>query len=191
MEQSYSDIDGDSASLAEVCALISALTGAPLRQSVAMTGSIDQLGNAQAVGGVNEKIEGFFHICRQRAPDRVHEVIIPASNARDLMLGEEIVQACEQGLFKVTTVQTIEDALFVLTGERWNGPTSTSPATGGLFARALAALEHLAAVQSLVNMQPRAPRRITPVPRVSSSKAAKPPAKAAAKKKPTLPGRSR
>ncbi len=155
MEQSYSDIDGDSASLAEVCAMISSLAKAPIRQDVAMTGSIDQLGNAQAVGGVNEKIEGFFRVCRERAPDRVHEVIIPASNARDLMLDEEILDACAKGLFKVTTVETIEDALFVLTGERWNPPLSSSSSQPGLYARSLAALDELAAVQSLVNLQPR------------------------------------
>jgi lon-related putative ATP-dependent protease len=198
MEQSYSDIDGDSASLAEVCALISALAGIPLRQDVAMTGSVDQLGNAQAVGGVNEKIEGFFHVCRERDPARVHEVIIPASNARDLMLDEEIVDACNKGLFKVTTVETVEDALFILTGERWNGPgaagsTSTKP---GIFARALAALDHLAAVQSIVNLQPRGLRRTSspgraPKTKKSASASKQKPTSAASKKKASAKGRNR
>jgi predicted ATP-dependent protease len=172
MEQSYSDIDGDSASLAEVCAMVSSLAGVPIRQDVAMTGSIDQLGNAQAVGGVNEKIEGFFRVCRERDPGRVHEVLIPASNARDLMLDEEIVEACEQGLFKVTTVENLEDALFVLTGERWETTPPTTKASSkqaskkatsstkkqaakpGLFDRSLAALEELARVQAIANLQP-------------------------------------
>jgi predicted ATP-dependent protease len=168
MEQSYSDIDGDSASLAEVCAILSALARLPIRQDVAVTGSIDQLGNAQAVGGVNEKIEGFFRVCRQRAPDRMHEVVIPASNARDLMLDEEIVDACARGLFRVTTVETVEDALLVLTGQRWEDEApatkrgARSPGPPGIRSRVLAALEDLAAVQSLVNVQPKALRRTPP-----------------------------
>jgi predicted ATP-dependent protease len=163
MEQSYSDIDGDSASLAEVCAILSALAGIPIRQDVAVTGSIDQLGNAQAVGGVNEKIEGFFRVCRERAPDRVHEVIIPASNTRDLMLDEDVVDACAKGLFRVTTVATLEDALFVLTGERWDdtaAPKKRGATTQpGIRSRVLAALHELAAVQSIANLQPKVVRR--------------------------------
>jgi len=158
MEQSYSDIDGDSASLAETCALLSALTGVPLRQDVAMTGSIDQLGNAQAVGGVNEKIEGFFRVCRTRDPEgkTSHEVIIPKSNARDLMLDEEVVEACTAGHFRVTAVETVEDAMEVLTGESWLG-RGKKP---GLRDRAVAALAHLAEVQALTNA-PAPARRAT------------------------------
>jgi lon-related putative ATP-dependent protease len=113
MEQSYSDIDGDSASLAEACALFSTLADLPLRQDMAITGSIDQRGNVQAVGGVNEKIEGFFRVCAKRGGGP-HRVIIPASNARDLMLDEEIVAACIAGNFSVSVVDTLEDAMQAL-----------------------------------------------------------------------------
>ena len=151
MEQSYSDIDGDSASLAETCALLSALTGVPLRQNIAMTGSVDQLGNAQAVGGVNEKIEGFFRVCQARDPEgkESFEVMIPRSNARDLMLEEEVVDACIAGRFKVTIIDTVEDAMEILCGEPWLTPTRSKKP--GLRERAITALERLAAVQAMTN----------------------------------------
>jgi lon-related putative ATP-dependent protease len=154
MEQSYSDIDGDSASLAEACALFSSLADAPIRQDVAMTGSIDQRGHAQAVGGVNEKIEGFYRVCQQRDPNGRHEVIIPASNARDLMLDEEIVEACRAGRFRVHTVESLEDALELLTGRSWSkGKNPLQPAI-------LKKLEGLAAVQSLTNRAPSSKPRV-------------------------------
>ena len=164
MEQSYSDIDGDSASLAEACALFSSLAGAPIRQDIAMTGSVDQRGVAQAVGGVNEKIEGFFRVCQQRDPNGAYEVIIPASNTKDLMLDEDVVEACRAGRFKVHTIETIEDALELLTGRSWEkGKNAIGPVV-------LAQLEALAAVQALANATPRAS---TKVPR-ALPKAAKP-----------------
>jgi predicted ATP-dependent protease len=152
MEQSYSDIDGDSASLAEACALFSALADAPIRQDLAMTGSVDQLGRAQAVGGVNEKIEGFFRVCQTRDPEGAHDVMIPMANVRDLMLDEDIVDACRAGKFRIHAIDTIEDALFVLTGRHW--------ATGknALERAILQKLESLAAVQSLANSAPPARR---------------------------------
>ena len=145
MEQSYSDIDGDSASLAEACAMFSALAGAALRQDIAMTGSVDQRGHAQAVGGVNEKIEGFFRVCRARDPDGVHEVIIPEANARDLMVDEEIVDACRAGKFRVHTIDTLEDAMLILTGRPW------ASGKGALEPEILRTLDALATVQSLAN----------------------------------------
>ncbi len=157
MEQSYSDIDGDSASLAETCALFSSLSGVPLRQDVAMTGSVDQLGNAQAVGGVNEKIEGFYRVCQARDPGGKHEVLIPWSNARDLMLDEEVVDAVREGRFKITTMETLEDALECLTGLPW---VSTKKVVG-LQARTLQQLESLAAVQAIANSTPSLPKRAT------------------------------
>ena len=167
MEQSYSEIDGDSASLAETCALFSSLANVPLRQDVAMTGSVDQAGNAQAVGGVNEKIEGFFRVCEARDPLGKHEVLIPWSNARDLMLDEEVVDACRAGRFTITTVDTVEDALEALTGVPW---TSTKKIVG-IYDRTLQALESLARVQAIANSRPPLPAK---TPSKKLAQAAKP-----------------
>src|SRR5690606_3831159 len=107
--------EGDSASLAELCALLSALSGLPVRQSLAVTGSVNQLGVVQAIGGVNEKIEGFFEVCRLRGLDG-QGVIIPASNVRHLMLRREVVEACREGSFAVFAVERADDAIGLLTG---------------------------------------------------------------------------
>ena len=115
-EQSYGGIDGDSASGAEVCCLLSALTGVGLRQDVAMTGAIDQLGHIQTVGAVSEKIEGFFDICSEAGLSGDQGVIIPKSNVRDLMLRENAAEACDAGRFHVWAVETIGEALEILTG---------------------------------------------------------------------------
>ncbi len=115
-EQSYGGIDGDSASCAEICCLLSALTGVPLRQGVAITGAIDQLGKVQAIGGVNEKIEGFFAACSELGLDGSQGVIIPLANAGDLMLRTEVVEACRAGRFRVWAVATVHEALELLTG---------------------------------------------------------------------------
>lgn len=115
-EQSYGGIDGDSASGAEICCLLSALTGVPVRQGLAMTGSIDQHGHVQAVGGVNEKIEGFYDACLALGLSGEQGVLIPQSNAGDLMLREDVVEACRQGQFMVYAVSTVHEALEVLTG---------------------------------------------------------------------------
>jgi len=120
MEQSYSEIDGDSASLAEACAMFSSLAQAPLRQDTAVTGSIDQRGGVQAVGGVNEKIEGFYRVCQIRDAKGAHQVVIPAANADDLMLDEDVVAACREGRFRIITVETLEDAIQVLSGRSWS-----------------------------------------------------------------------
>lgn len=153
MEQSYSEVDGDSASLAEVCVMFSSLAQAPLRQDTALTGSIDQRGFVQAVGGVNEKIEGFYRVCQIRDPKGSNQVIIPAANAGDLMLDEDVVQACREGRFKVIAVDTLEDALEVLSGRPWSaGKAPLQPAI-------LSVLRQLAEVQSLANQSPRQGRR--------------------------------
>ena len=115
-EQSYGGIDGDSASGAEICCLLSALTGIPLRQSFAMTGAIDQHGHIQAIGGVNEKIEGFFDTCSSQGLTGDQGVIIPQANAGDLMLREDVVEACDSGRFSIYAVSTVQEALEVLTG---------------------------------------------------------------------------
>lgn len=119
MEQTYGEIDGDSATLAEACTLFSTLTNAPISQRFAITGSMDQRGQIQAVGGVNEKIEGFFSVCQARGGDTVHAVIIPNSNVLDLNLNDEVVQACRQGKFEIYAVSTFEEAFGLLTGKKW------------------------------------------------------------------------
>jgi ATP-dependent Lon protease len=115
-EQSYGGIDGDSASGAEMCCLLSALTGLPLRQGLAMTGAIDQVGNVMAIGAVNEKIEGFFDTCADVGLTGDQGVIIPGANVGDLMLREDVVEACRQGRFAVYAVDTVHQALELLTG---------------------------------------------------------------------------
>ena len=117
MEQSYGYIDGDSASLAEICTLISALTHIPILQQYALTGSINQYGEVQAIGGVNEKIEGFFRLCSTRALNGKQGVIIPKANVRNLMLKREVVEAVEAGRFRVYAVATVDECLEILTGK--------------------------------------------------------------------------
>jgi len=119
-EQSYSEVDGDSASLAELCALISALANQPVNQQIAVTGSVDQFGNVQPVGGLNEKIEGFFDICHQRDLTGQQGVIIPACNVRHLCLNQEVVNAVEQGRFHIWAIDRADEALPLLTGKEWN-----------------------------------------------------------------------
>ncbi|MBU0718638.1 MAG: AAA family ATPase [Planctomycetes bacterium] len=113
-EQSYGAIDGDSASGAEMCCLLSALTDIPLRQDLAMTGAIDQMGHILAVGAVSEKIEGFFDCCHDLGMTGTQGVVIPQANAGDLMLREDVVEACAAGQFQVYTVKTVHEALELL-----------------------------------------------------------------------------
>lgn len=115
-EQSYGMIEGDSASIAELCALLSALSGAPIKQSLAVTGSINQLGQVQPIGGANEKIEGFFDVCEARGLTGEQGVIIPESNVTHLMLRHDIVEAAKQGKFHIYPVSHVEQALEMLTG---------------------------------------------------------------------------
>ena len=117
LEQSYGYIDGDSASLAEICTLISALTHIPIRQQYALTGSINQYGEVQAIGGVNEKIEGFFRLCKTRGLTGKQGVIIPRANVRNLMLKREVVEAVREGQFQVLAVATVDECLEILTGK--------------------------------------------------------------------------
>ncbi len=117
LEQSYGYVDGDSASLAELLALLSALTGVPLRQSLAVTGSINQYGDVQAVGGVNEKIEGFFKLCQARGLNGDQGVAIPKANVANLMLDAEVVEAARRGEFAIYAVDSVNQALGLLTGK--------------------------------------------------------------------------
>ncbi|MDO8958811.1 MAG: S16 family serine protease, partial [Rhodocyclaceae bacterium] len=115
-EQSYGGVEGDSASLAELAALLSALSGIPIRQSLAVTGSVNQFGVVQPVGGINEKIEGFFDICAARGLSGEQGVLIPAANVCHLMLRQEVVEAVRQGRFHVWPVNNIDEAMELLTG---------------------------------------------------------------------------
>ncbi|EOW6769700.1 AAA family ATPase [Cronobacter muytjensii] len=125
-EQSYSEVDGDSASMAELCALISALANAPLNQQIAITGSVDQFGRAQPVGGLNEKIEGFFTVCQARGLTGKQGVIIPAANVRHLSLCQEILDAVDQGQFSIWAIDDVADALPLLTTLPWDGEGQTT-----------------------------------------------------------------
>ncbi len=115
-EQSYGGIDGDSASSAELYALLSALSGLPIRQGLAVTGSVNQTGEVQAIGGVNEKIEGFFAVCKARGLTGDQGVLIPAANAQHLCLREEVVEAVRDGRFRVIAVRRISEGIELLTG---------------------------------------------------------------------------
>jgi lon-related putative ATP-dependent protease len=115
-EQSYGGVDGDSASAAELCVLASALANVPIRQSMAITGSVDQHGRVQAIGGVNEKIEGFFDICKQRGFSENQGVLIPMANVKHLMLRADVLQAVESDEFRVYAVDHVDQALELLTG---------------------------------------------------------------------------
>ncbi len=115
-EQSYGRVDGDSASVAESCVLLSALAEVPIKQSLAITGSVNQHGMVQAIGGVNQKIEGFFDICRAAGLTGEQGVVIPASNVKHLMLRPDVVAAVEQGQFHVDAVETVDQAVELLTG---------------------------------------------------------------------------
>jgi predicted ATP-dependent protease len=115
-EQSYGPVEGDSASLAELCALLSALAGLPLSQALAVTGSVDQNGAVQAIGGVNEKVEGFFDLCRERGLTGEQGVLIPRANVRHLMLREDVVDAAARGLFHVYPIGSVDEAMELLTG---------------------------------------------------------------------------
>ncbi|MBR0683723.1 AAA family ATPase [Roseomonas eburnea] len=115
-EQSYGEVEGDSASAAELLTLLSAIGGLPLRQDLAITGSVNQHGDIQPIGGVNEKIEGFFEICAARGLTGTQGVIIPESNVQHVMLRADVVQACAEGRFAIYAVRTIDQAAELLTG---------------------------------------------------------------------------
>ena len=130
LEQSYGGVDGDSASSAELYALLSALSEVPIRQSLAVTGSVNQQGEVQAIGGVNEKIEGFFDICRARGLNEEQGVLIPKSNVQHLMLREDVVEAVKNGQFAIHAVGTIDEGIEILTGVKAGerGPEGRFPA---------------------------------------------------------------
>ena len=126
-EQSYGGVEGDSASAAELCALLSAIADVPIRQALAVTGSVNQYGELQAVGGLDEKVEGFFDVCRARGLDGSQGVILPATNVRHLMLRRDVVAAAATGRFHVYAVDTVDQVMTLLTGV----PAGERDAAGG------------------------------------------------------------
>jgi len=115
-EQTYTEVEGDSASAAELYVLISAVTGIPIKQGIAVTGSVNQYGDIQPIGAVNEKIEGFFDVCKARGLTGEQGVIIPSRNVRHLMLREDVVQAVREGQFHIWAVSTVDEGIAILTG---------------------------------------------------------------------------
>ncbi len=115
-EQSYGTVDGDSASCAEIFALLSTLSGLPIKQYIAVTGSLNQKGDVQPIGGVNEKIEGFFDVCRQRKLNKKHGVIIPVQNVQELMLRDDIIEAVRKKEFHIYAINRVEEGIEILTG---------------------------------------------------------------------------
>ena len=131
-EQNYGGIDGDSASSTELYAVLSSLSDIPIKQGIAVTGSVNQKGQVQAIGGVNDKIEGFFEVCKTKGLTGRQGVMIPGSNVKNLMLSREVVQAVEQGSFHIFAVSTIAEGIEILTGlpagtadDRGNYPPDT------------------------------------------------------------------
>ncbi|MGZ9159050.1 MAG: Lon-insertion domain-containing protein, partial [Nitrospira sp.] len=146
-EQTYSEVEGDSAAVAELTAVLSSLADLPVRQSLAVTGSVNQLGEIQPIGGVNEKIEGFFESCKRHGLTGTQGVIIPTRNVKHLALKREVVEAVDGGTFSVYGVDTIEQALELLTGvpagER--GSEGTFPPQS-IYGRAAVRLEEMAQI---------------------------------------------
>ena len=147
LEQSYGYVDGDSASLGEVCTLISALSRTPLKQCFAITGSINQFGEVQAVGGVNEKIEGFFRLCEARGLTGEQGAIIPHSNVTTLMLDERVLQAVRAGQFHIYAVRQVDEALSLLVGTDAGAPNAEGQfPDGSVNARVVERLRDIAAM---------------------------------------------
>ena len=153
-EQSYGGVDGDSASSTELYALLSSLSGQRIKQSLAVTGSVNQFGEIQAIGGVNEKIEGFFDICQARGLTGDQGVLIPIANARNLMLRQDVIEACAAGKFRIYAVETIDQGIEILTdmpaGERdgkgaWSANTINAAVAATLEAYAARAKEYAGA----------------------------------------------
>ncbi len=134
-EQNYGAVDGDSASSTELYAILSALSEVPIKQSIAVTGSVNQKGEVQAIGGVNEKIEGFFAVCKAKGLVGEQGVMIPASNVSNLMLKQEVVDAVASGQFHIWSVARIEEGIEVLTGVPAGKNDDGTFAPAGVFTR--------------------------------------------------------
>ena len=115
-EQLYNGVDGDSASSTELYAILSSLSGIPINQSMAVTGSVNQKGEIQPIGGVNDKIEGFYQVCKMRGLNGNHGVMIPVQNVQNLSLSDEIIEAVKNKKFHIYAISTIEEGIEILTG---------------------------------------------------------------------------
>ena len=175
LEQSYGYVDGDSASLGEVCTLISALSRTPLKQCFAITGSINQFGEVQAVGGVNEKIEGFFRLCQARGLSGEQGVIIPHSNVATLMLDERVLQAVRSGKFHVYAVRQVDEALSLLVGAPAGAMDAAGAfAEGSVNARVVERLREIAEL-GIDDDEPEPAAEAQPTPKPARKKAPKKP----------------
>jgi predicted ATP-dependent protease len=154
-EQSYGMVEGDSASAAELLSLLSALSETPIRQCYAITGSVDQLGRIQAIGGVNEKIEGYFDLCVARGLNGEEGVIIPATNVRHLMLRADVVEAARAGRFRVIPIETVDQGIEILTGVAAGEPDISGEYPEGTINRRVAARLAMLARQALPYRPPR------------------------------------
>jgi ATP-dependent Lon protease len=144
-EQSYSGVDGDSASSTEIYALVSALAGVPIRQDMAVTGSVNQQGDIQPIGGVNEKIEGYYDVCRVKGLTGTQGVLIPVENVDDLMLRNDVIDAVAEGKFHIFPVTTVEEGIEILTGVKAGKEDAHGKfENGSVFARADERLREMA-----------------------------------------------
>jgi predicted ATP-dependent protease len=144
-EQSYSGVDGDSASSTEIYAILSALAELPIRQDLAVTGSVNQQGDVQPIGGVNQKIEGFYDVCRLKGLTGKQGVLIPAENVEDLMLRDDVIAAVANGSFHIYPITTIEQGIEILTGVHAGKQlTSGKYEAGTVFARVNKRLNQMA-----------------------------------------------
>ncbi|HVZ55490.1 MAG TPA: ATP-binding protein [Chitinophagaceae bacterium] len=134
-EQNYSPVDGDSASSTELYALLSSLSGLPLRQDIAVTGSVNQQGQVQAVGGINEKIEGYFELCRLQGLTGDQGVLVPGANLRNLMLKEPVLEAVEKGQFHIWAADRVEEGIELLSGRQAGSPREEGTVFGLVQAR--------------------------------------------------------
>lgn len=125
-EQSYCEVDGDSASLAELCSLVSALSETPIDQQIAVTGAVDQFGRVQAVGGLNEKIEGFYHVCKHQGFTGEQGVILPKANLKHLSLHKEVIASIKNGEFQIWPVENVDEAIALITGQTFGGDSDDS-----------------------------------------------------------------
>jgi predicted ATP-dependent protease len=162
-EQSYGGIDGDSASSTEIYAILSALSGIGLRQEIAVTGSVDQFGRVQAIGGVNEKIEGFFRVCETAGLTGSQGVLIPSTNVGDLNLAAEVVQAVSEGQFHVWAVDAIADGIEILTGVpagRWRKTKGWTP--GSVFEKCQNRLDEMVSLMRAATRGRNGDRKVEP-----------------------------
>ena len=144
-EQNYGGVDGDSASSTELYAILSALSDVPIKQGIAVTGSVNQKGEIQAIGGVNQKIEGFFEICKLKGLTGEQGVMIPSSNVKNLMLKQEVLTAVKKGELHIWSVETIKNGIEVLTGEKAGETTKDGKfETNSIFDRASRRLNQIA-----------------------------------------------